>query len=521
MAKQAPFRPIVATETEYSIFATHAGEENVGGRQLDGNVVCYLLDTCTPEGVETTSHDSSSQMWTNGWRVYKDIGSILEVSIAESLDHDTVLAQEYGANETVDGMLRRGVQHGVIHNYAIRNRAMHIARAPEPERNNQLISVESNGHHNNWGVPRGALNIDAEALRIFGVQAAIRSLLIGTGAILLPDVSEELKVPSGGKPLFSLSQKAPFIEDSYSTASCSRRPVVSLRDEPLAQGDLWARVHDSSHEHTPSPWSKRMALGMGSVGLAMRYYGVEFDYPVEYWDLHGLMRRVAFDMPDPQSFAYGDSIREALEMHKTFVRQGRTLHDKVDLGRDVAWTLDEWARAVEDFAESPAKLADRNDHIAKRIMLNKVAKQKGLAWDDPALEKEDRMWDARGGYAEARMQTRWAEWMPSREAIERSKTVPPQNTRAKARSTAIRQVTRRFGWIGDTWATWESISLPAGRIMMPNPLQTEVNITAAMREGFVNYKAQCNADEFRKQQQKARERRERNERRNKSRPRRH
>lgn len=76
---------------------------------------------------------------------------------------------------------------------------------------------------------------------------------------------------------YVLSEKAEFIELDYGSETTRQRPLVNLRDIPLADSELYRRIHDVSGEGVFSP--RVMALQLASEAMILRAcgLGVRFD----------------------------------------------------------------------------------------------------------------------------------------------------------------------------------------------------------------------------------------------------
>lgn len=521
--KRQEMPPIIyGIETEVS--AAVVPHPDAPGQPLDYITIATLLGYIGKEVLPGLGAVGESNRYlANAWRTYIDANNIMEFSAGESTTIAEAVTQDFAMDRTIYTLLAKGQEEGLYVDFAVGHRALHINRSAS----GALLGVTSIGRHQNFGFTRGKVDISQSALKTFGLQAALRPLLIGSGAVLLPDAMEDIKAEGetpSGDTVFSRSQKMPVIYRDYGGGTMFNRPLVNSRDTSYAAPDM-VRVHDSSSEHMPSPWAKRMGLGMGALSLLLTHY--EMDVPdhvlADVGELHVFGRALSFDMERPDSFASGEVTKQAIALSKVLTTLGRQLSEKVTLSSELLWTLDEWERGLRDFETDPRLLKDRTDWVAKKMTLTKfVEADSRRSWEDPSLEDKDRQWDNLGpkGFA-ARLRTRsWAHAMPDEAAIVQAQWQPVQTTRARPRGALIQAMhDLPYG----TYANWQGVYLPeAGlKLSMDNPHWAGPDdIAGWVHRRSLDARLSRSALQYVYQEAKAEQRRTRNATRSRSRPRR-
>jgi len=504
------FKPIYGIETEFASTTQHCYED--AGRQTDATLISWMYKNLLADGLRNSG--ATNHFLENGQRWYIDMGNLMEGCTAETRSIEEAVAADYGVEQKAEAMFRGAQNAGMLERFVLRNRALHILR----DENGVFLDITSTGRHQNIGFRTKRVEITNAGLANFGLIAATRSFLIGAGAILLDDAAVAVGAGDGTDAVFTLSQKVPVIYDSYRNDTTNSRGVVNLRNTPYAQpGNI--RVHDSSSEHTPSPWGKRMGLGMAAIGLALTHYGIEVDAGVDNHDLHGLARRVSFDMSNPRNFTYGDGIKEAIEIHRKIIAAASFLSTRVDLDRELHDTLGMWSQALVDFEDDPTNLIDRSDAVAKRVVLQQYVAKTGAKWNSLAVEGRDKHWDIADakGFARRIQRGRWARWMPSQAAIDRTKRQPPASSRAQARGRLVTYY-RAQGTF--EYASWDRvISDGHHTLKLEDPRQTHAGRMERTLIAFArDQRLEASDGEYQRQQEKAARRRTKNEARSRSRP---
>lgn len=514
---------IFGIETEVPAAIVPPGSQTFRG--LEPRTIETLLgytDQGVLPGVRAVGRGANRYL-SNGWRTYIDADNIMEFSSGEATTIDEAVTQDVAMERTIYQLFCEGHRRGLFDGFAVNYRALMVNRDPW----GKLSLVTSLGRHQNFGFPRGNVDVTPEALTTFGVQAALRPLLLGTGAVLLPDAMRAVCAETervSGDTVFSRSQKMPVVYCDYSSATMSKRPLVNSRDRSYASSE-YVRIHDASSEHTPSPWAKRMGLGMGQLALLLTHFDMPFPEAALHTmgPLHAFGRALSFDMKHPDSFASGEVTKQAVAHSRTLLALGKKLAERVELTDDVHWTMAEWTRALNDFETDPRLLRDRTDWVYKKLALNKFIRDgRGRTWGDRALEAKDRQWDDMGpkGIAGQLRAKSWAYAMPTEAAITQAQCYPVQTTRARVRGALVRAIAASNM---RTYGGWDFLTVVkfGAQLDMEDPHWVGPDAIDAYAHKTVRaLRLSRSVTEYARQQAKAGDRRARNERRARSRPRR-
>lgn len=169
---------------------------------------------------------SANVFLPNGGRLYVDVGSHPEYATAECDNLSDLIAQDNAGEELLKDLAasatarlrERGVD-GSIHLF----------------KNNVDSQGNSCGCHENYLLRRNAqFRSVADALVAFFIS---RQILVGAGFI-------RHDVPSTDPyDVYCYSQRADYMDDAVSAATTRTRPIINTRDEPLADGNAFRRMH--------------------------------------------------------------------------------------------------------------------------------------------------------------------------------------------------------------------------------------------------------------------------------------
>lgn len=345
----------------------------------------------------------------------------------------------------------------------------------------------SNGYYISYSVDRRFVNpADQRTLGLFGVFAATRSVLFGSGALL----------PNGN---LTTAQKTLTVSTDFSSSTIRNKPVVNLRDEPLADFKKFTRLHDTSADPTMSPWATRVKLGAASLVLRMSECELPLDDLRFERELHEVARIIAYDTSVSERFRLisGRSVT-ALDVQRTLVTYARKMADfsEVQLTEEELWTIEEWERAVADMQQNPNLTIDRVDWVMRRAVLDRQHERNGYSWDSQILRYKDRQFSevAFDGIAMALREKRWATYMPPESLIQQRMTQAPNGTRARLRQQFIEGVQ---GLPDTATVSWSFVKLKQDKINLPNPYQTHSTaLTALLQKAAVNPEEYSWADDY-------------------------
>lgn len=464
MGENTPIQRITGTEMEWR---GTISDKRIPDSLVEVNESCMevrIKDYLTDMNIASVGMHNNLFL-SNGARFYVDVNDLREYATPED---NSFLGTT--ANEIASELIMQDIA-----------RSFREQTRDDPKLSETQISYSkrvladnetSNGYHISYSVDRRFVNpSDQRTLGLFGVFAATRSVLFGTGALL----------PNGH---LTIAQKTLTVSTDFSTNTIRNKPVVNLRDEPLADYTKFTRLHDTSADPTMSPWATRVKLGAASLVLRMIECGLTLEDLRFERDLNEVARIVALDTSLTERFRLlsGRPVT-ALDVQRTLATYARKMADfsEVKLTDEELWTIDEWERAIADMEQNPDLTIDRVDWVMRRAVLARQHERKGYAWDSQILRYKDRQFSevAFDGIAMALREKRWSTYMPPESLINERRVNAPKETRATLRQQFIEGV-KDFS--NAATVSWSFVKLKQDKINLPNPYQKQSNILTALLE---------------------------------------
>ncbi|OZG51545.1 Pup--protein ligase [Pseudoscardovia radai] len=317
-------RRIFGIETEYGISVTGAE------REPDPGTVAMLMFRPVVAATRSTNTYTA-----NGSRLYLDVGSHPEYATAEATRPIDALRMDAAGERTMRRMAL-DAQELVRSEYGA-NARVHLYK------NNVDSAGHSFGCHENYLVRRDIpLSLLGRELIPFLIT---RQLYTGAGT-WAADGS------------FRLSQRADFLDDAISSSTTRSRPMINTRDEPLANSDMYRRLHVILGDSNRSQIATWMKLTCTHLVLCILEYAVHHGLEtglqgMELADPGKAIKIVARDMTGTVPLDMADGTRKcALEIQGVYLREAdrfvREHGDDVALDvADAPECLELWAKALD------------------------------------------------------------------------------------------------------------------------------------------------------------------------------
>lgn len=465
---ESKYQQIIGTELEWSIAAKYS-DKNSYEQLRPGDAADILKEHLQEDIVRVNDTlNQATGMLSNGGRFYVDVGSHLEYATPENISTEGVVLSELACERLVSESLRRLVASN-----------MNIESAVVYKR-----VIDDNlgtwGYHINISEDRKVFSNNEMEYRTrpLTVHYAASLPLFGAGAVI------ERRGPEENRYVYSHSQKALVLTTDYSTGSTGMwKPIIHLRDEPLADIQTNRRMHIVGNDPHISPWAARIAIGTYSLLLAacreQRLVNIE---PTDgAWKM---AKRVALDVNCANTYDVVIDGRpkkmKAIDIEKIYID---AVKKTSELTAEQMMSLEEWERAVTIWDRDMMELRRMSDSIAKLSLIRAKLEREGKDHDAYNAEsaKLDKDYTAvfrvtKEQAAEhdvltlmaqttpAKLRARWfAADMPPEGKIAYNVTHPPTTTRAYARGNAIRK-----GNV--TYADWTSYTT-GGKTTKLKPLE--------------------------------------------------
>jgi proteasome accessory factor A len=387
----------------------------------------------------------------NGGRCYLDMGH-LEYCTPECLSLADVLRYDRAGDAMLQEALRAlGLEEKVSF---IRNNVDHYSGA-------------TFGCHENYLLRRAAPLTETN-LRSLLAFLTLRMLYTSAGRVGATQGSEargEFSRPGAG-PGFQISQRADYINNDLFEWVQFNRAIINTRDEPLADGRKYRRLHLLHGDTNVLPCG--LMLKIGTTALALDLLEMNCLPKVMIDDAVGVFRRLSREPDGPWLVRQADGrCVEAVALLQQFERAARRELGGRDPETDQLLAV--WQETLEALAENPASLVGRVDWITKRWLLQEFCDREKVSWGDPWLKSQDLEYHqvdpARSlGLAAARTPPVWE--IPPEDAAQAALQAPA-NTRSSARAHVMRLLQDEPC---SYYIDWEIIGVEGNHaLLLPNP----------------------------------------------------
>jgi proteasome accessory factor A len=400
----AATRRILGLETEFGLtWAGGALTPEEAARELFQDVVAWGR--------------SSNVFLVNAARLYLDVGSHPEYATAECVTLTDLIAQDVAGQRILAQMAARTQQRLAG---AGTPGALHLFK-------NNVDSVgNSFGCHENYSVRRST-QVPTLHRGLIPFLVA-RQVLTGAGHILTS--------PRGARYVYS--QRADHVWESVSSATTRSRPMINTRDEALADGALYRRLHvivgDSSMCQATT------LLKAGSTDLVLRL--IEAGAALPQMDLASpahAIRSISHGsgnvaLRDGREVSGTDIVEAYLDCVETYQADDAGPHPT-----DAA-VLDLWRRAVGALRSGNLAQIERElDWAIKKRLIERYRERTGASLLDPRVARLELAYHDIGpdGLLQRLEESGAAVKVVTEEQVRAAIVQPPANTRAALRGRFI------------------------------------------------------------------------------------
>lgn len=270
---------------------------------------------------------------------------------------------------------------------------------------------------------------------------------------------------------FQLSQRADHILKTIAGRVRFNRALINPKWEHFYAHEGKQRLHVLFGEANQSQYAYALKIGTTHLVLRLVEEG-KLNRSLQLMNPVLALRQISRDesyqwrvqLSSGEMISAIDIQREHLELCQEYRGESE----------DVDWILREWESVLEGLEKDPLSLDDRLDWVAKRKLVDMYRESEGLEWDDDALHSIDMEYhriDPVGSLFDAWQEERKGPTLASEIDILDAMTIPPQNTRAKARGSKIQELlmNRSMAYAID----WSGIASGSGEVAeYPDPFDT-------------------------------------------------
>ena len=240
---------------------------------------------------------------------------------------------------------------------------------------------------------------------------------------------------------YQISQRADHIVTEIYQWIQFSRAIINTRDEPLADWGLYRRLHLLVGDSNMSEYAT--ALKVGTTALMLELLEERIVPDIKLLDPVQAIREISRDLEyrwevqleDGSYTTAGEIQYQYLELAERYLR---------GLDGEADWVLDEWRFVLDALAHDPMALVDRVDWVTKKWLLESFMEAEQLDWQDTWVQSLDLEYHnlnpRKGLYFDLREQGIIKKVVPD-EMVNRAIVTPPQDTRARARSAVMRELT--------------------------------------------------------------------------------
>ncbi len=240
---------------------------------------------------------------------------------------------------------------------------------------------------------------------------------------------------------YQISQRADHIVTEIYQWIQFSRAIINTRDEPLADWGLYRRLHLLVGDSNMSEYAT--ALKVGTTALMLELLEERIVPDVKLLDPVQAIREISRDLEyrwevqleDGRYTTASEIQYQYLELAERYLR---------GLDSEADWVLDEWRLVLDALVHDPMALVDRVDWVTKKWLLESFMEEEQLDWQDTWVQSLDLEYHnlnpGRGLYFDLRKQG-IVRKVVSDEMVNRAIVTPPQDTRARARSAVMRELT--------------------------------------------------------------------------------
>lgn len=398
--------------------------------------------------------DYLSTFLSNGGRFYQDSGNHLEYATPEDISLEQFVTNEFSGEQIVIDALHRFIKGEEKYD------AVKVRKRVIDDKNNTW------GYHINLLADRATTQDSTKDLHLMGLHFATSLPLLGGGAIVANQQSDQLH--------YTFGQKINDLHYDYIHGTTqTQKAVINLRDEPLSDGIRFRRVHITSTDPHILPWATWMT--MGSYSLILRAIEQRRPHQLQL-PTGGNARNPLLEMAMQNN--HDLTMRKTLhELGNRTLKQFDVQHEllqiveQTDHTDEEAAVLREWKTAIDDLETNPKLLNYRSDAITRLTLIRHALNAKN---EDPSnmestvARERDELYDTVAkiqrhdatpteSYSQSipakLRKARLSSKNPSDEAIAARMFEPPQTTRAKIRGAAIARGAMDVNWHRYKFAT--------------------------------------------------------------------
>ena len=397
----------------------------------------------------------------NGGRLYMDRGGHPEYATPECRSVKDLVAYEKAGDKIMQELAARTNRETLEHNGA---EALHVFK------NNVDAYGNTYGGHENYLITPQA----AEGIRKIIPFLVTRQIFAGAGRIL---TRRETAGPS-----FQISQRAQFIEQTFSDRATRVRGIINTRKREIYRREQNRRLHIIMGDSNMN--ESAIALKIGTTALVLRL--LEEGGPGEICALTSpvqTLKDISGDLNALFQLAGRRGRYSALDVQSIYLDQVQHFFSPRTPTSDEAFSLNLWEQILKGLSglkisrqnrqleDDPGELQRKVDWLQKLWLLNRYGNMSEPDENDRRLRLMDLKYhdlNPASGLFPRCEALGLVDRLVDDNAIAAAQTRPPKNTRAQIRGAIIKRTAGKF--IDVEIEDWEKVHIRAGnRQNIPGP----------------------------------------------------
>jgi proteasome accessory factor A len=436
---------IYGVETEYGIIFTPEGRKTLPVEKA----IRFLF-----EKLITTEHFLNVFL-ENGARFYQDTGCHPEYATPETASPNDLVIYDR-AGERILEELQFYAEEKI--------REERVPGKLSIFKNNTDFVGNSYGCHENYLVDR---DVDfyylAEQLIPFLVT---RQIYTGAGKVFQTQDGVH----------YCISQRAQHIYQKISGTTTNDRSIINTRDEPHADREKYRRLHVIVGDSNMSEYTNFVKIATCAAVLQMIEDGfINKDFTLRH--PVKAIKDISYDATCKRKLRLENGREYSpIEIQREYCDMALRYCDTHEVDAQLQQGVREWNHILECLDTDPDRLDTKIDWVIKRRLLQEYIGRKGLEWNDPRVFMIDLQYhDIRRdrGFFYLLERSGRADRLYTDAEIEKAKTEPPQDTRARMRGDFIKLARQNNIQYDLDWSNIRLGNLLNVRVICNNPFETD------------------------------------------------
>jgi proteasome accessory factor A len=275
---------------------------------------------------------------------------------------------------------------------------------------------------------------------------------------------------------YCISQRAQHIYQKISGTTTNDRSIINTRDEPHADREKYRRLHVIVGDSNMSEYTNFLKIATCAVVLQMiedNFINKDFTlrHPVK------AIKDISYDVTCKRKLRL-ESGKEysPLEIQRDYCEMAMKYIEQYPASEELRRAVGEWAYVLDCLEEDPELLGERIDWVIKRQLIEAYVRRHDITWHDPRVFMLDLQYHDirrdRGFYHLLERREAVERWVTDQE-IEKAKTEPPQDTRARMRGDFIKLARQNNIQYDLDWSNIRLGNLLNVRVICNNPFETD------------------------------------------------